>query len=391
MLQGRNATVSIQRVCRGSSVDSLSSTTRKAVLSDCGIFWQLGGPEAANIRREPPTEVSADVQVMKPQAESESFGGNDPGSRYPGGCRFAFTILDDTDDATVANVKPLYDLLFELGYRTTKTVWPVACPEGSRIYFAGHTLQEPGYAEFARELLERGFEVAFHGATMESSERGRTLRALDILRDELGVEPRIHCNHGQNRENLYWGPNRYRAWPLRRAASIGRRLWGGQTYSGEVEKSRYFWGDICRARIRYVRSFAFATLNTASLPVHGPYRTRNTPYVNYWFTTSDAPDAAAFRNLVTREAVDVLAESRGYCILSTHLGKGFVKNGQVDGTVADVLRYMAGLGGWFVPASELLDHLMEQHPPTELSPWRQFSLESAHVIDRLRSRARKSR
>ena len=49
---------------------------------------------------------------------------------FPQGKRFAFTIVDDTDVATVANVKPLYDLLHELGFRTTKTVWPLGCPEG---------------------------------------------------------------------------------------------------------------------------------------------------------------------------------------------------------------------------------------------------------------------
>ena len=41
---------------------------------------------------------------------------------FPHGKRFAFTIVDDTDVATVANVKPLYDLLHELGFRTTKRI-----------------------------------------------------------------------------------------------------------------------------------------------------------------------------------------------------------------------------------------------------------------------------
>lgn len=40
------------------------------------------------------------------------------------GKSFAFTIIDDTDEATVANVKPIYDLLAELGIWTTKTVGP---------------------------------------------------------------------------------------------------------------------------------------------------------------------------------------------------------------------------------------------------------------------------
>jgi hypothetical protein len=43
--------------------------------------------------------------------------------KWPNGKSFAFTIVDDTDEATVNNVKPIYDLLYELGFKTTKTVW----------------------------------------------------------------------------------------------------------------------------------------------------------------------------------------------------------------------------------------------------------------------------
>lgn len=53
---------------------------------------------------------------------------------FPEQKRFAFSILDDTDDATVENVKPVYDTLMEYGFRTTKTAWPLDCPEGSAIF-----------------------------------------------------------------------------------------------------------------------------------------------------------------------------------------------------------------------------------------------------------------
>ncbi|HSJ30317.1 MAG TPA: hypothetical protein VK933_02710 [Longimicrobiales bacterium] len=326
------------------------------------------------------------LQAMTPRSERTPAGGRGVSGPFPGGRRFAFTILDDTDDATVENVKPIYDLLHELGYRTTKTVWPVACPEGSRIYFAGHTLEDPGYLEFMNELLAHGFEVAFHGATMESSVRERTVRALEVLRDRLGVDPEIHCNHGQNLENLYWGENRYRSWYLRLPLQLLARIENRPRYSGEKEGSPYYWGDVCRERFRYVRSFAFATLNTARLPVSKPYRLKSTPCVNYWFTTSDAPDVRSFNRLVTRRGIDELAASGGYCIMSTHLGKGFVYNGRVDEQVEDSLRYMAALNGWFVTASDLLEHLVAERGGEELSPWRQALLETMHVADRVRAR-----
>src|SRR5712672_2377087 len=94
---------------------------------------------------------------------------------FPGGRRFAFTIMDDTDVATVENVGPVYACLAYLGFRTTKTVWPVGCPEGSENFHSSQTLQDAPYLAFAQDLATRGFELAFHGATMESSPRGRTL------------------------------------------------------------------------------------------------------------------------------------------------------------------------------------------------------------------------
>lgn len=41
----------------------------------------------------------------------------DVGLPFPDGKRFVFTIIDDTDVATLSNVKPVYDLLHECGLR----------------------------------------------------------------------------------------------------------------------------------------------------------------------------------------------------------------------------------------------------------------------------------
>ena len=48
---------------------------------------------------------------------------------FPGVKRFAFTVFDDTDHATVRNTAPVYALLEELGI-TTKSVW-VYPPRGT--------------------------------------------------------------------------------------------------------------------------------------------------------------------------------------------------------------------------------------------------------------------
>lgn len=309
-----------------------------------------------------------------------------PALQFPEGKRFAFTILDDTDDATVDNVRPIYSLLRSLGFRTTKTAWPLDCPEGSRKFFAAETLQNAEYLAFVRQLVADGFELAFHGATMESSHRERTIAGLEFIDREIGAPMSVYCNHGQNRENLYWGADRYRTAMLRLPLQAAGRALRKPTYYGHVPQSPYFWGDIAKERFRFVRNFAFATLNQARIHPVGPYRLRSTPYVNYWFNTADAPDVHAFKRLVTPEGLEALEQEGGVCILSTHLGKGFVRDGRVDPDVERTLRYLADRPGWFVPTSRLLEHLLRVAPGGELSAREQWALELRHFFDRLNNR-----
>jgi hypothetical protein len=302
---------------------------------------------------------------------------------YPEGREFAFTILDDTDDSTVANVKPLYDLLFELGLRTTKTVWPLDCPEGSADFFAGITLADAAYLRFAHELRERGFELTWHGATMESSTRERTVRGLEVFKREFGYYPTLHCNHGDNRENIYWGAKRYRNPLLKLVHRAGRRG-AAPEFSGDDEGSDYFWGDLCRRHFRFVRGFTWYDVNTLRHDPELVYRLAWTPYVDCWFSTSDAANVNAFKRLVTRESVDRLRVERGVCILSTHLGKGFVRDGRVDPAVEDTLRYLASQPGWFAPVSEILEHFRGATTRLDRPYWRHAWYEVRHVVDRVR-------
>lgn len=305
---------------------------------------------------------------------------------FPHGKRFAFSILDDTDDSTVSNIAPLYALLRDVGMRTTKTVWPMACPEGSRLFFAGETLEDPGHLRLAHELADFGFEIASHGATMESSDRARTLRGLEFLKNEFGAYPRLYCNHGYNRENLYWGNKRFQSFLLRPLARFfpGRK---SVTYHGDDDLSPYFWGDRSLAHIQYVRNFTFRRLNMLEVNPEMPYRLRSTGYVNYWFSTSDAPDVRAFNRLLTHERIDELEAQGGVCIISTHLGKGFVQDGKVHRDTESILRYLGKKPGWFVPVSDLLDHLRRvQGRSVELGAMDCLKLELRYLADKLFSR-----
>ncbi len=309
--------------------------------------------------------------------------------QFPDGKRFAFTILDDTDDATLENVRPVYDRLKELGFRTTKTAWPLDCPEGSRIYFAADTLQRQDYLAHVRSLVEAGFELGSHGATMESSLRERTQHGLAFLQSEFGFLPRVHANHGQNRENIYWGLERFQSPLIRPLISMVGHYSRGQ-FAGESEDSPHYWGDLCREHFDYVRNFTFSGLDMLECNPEMPYRVASTPKVGHWFSTTDAPNVNVFLDVVNRAALERLESAGGVCIISTHLGKGFVQDGKLNSTVDDTLSYLADRPGWYVPVSTLLDHLRDAHGAPTLSRAALFRLELRYLVDQLRGRLKKT-
>lgn len=303
--------------------------------------------------------------------------------QFPNNKKFAFTILDDTDDSTLENVKPVYDCLKEYGFRTTKTVWPMDCPEGSREFFAADTLQRKPYLGFVHQLARDGFEIAFHGATMESSVRARTVEALEFFRSEFGSYPRVFCNHGYNRDNLYWGYKRYQAAWIRGVIGILRKE-PRSYYAGDVEGSAYFWGDLCKRYIQYVRNFTFSRVNMLEVNPEMPYQLADTKYVNWWFSTADAPDAESFVRLLSDDNLEALERAGGVCIVSTHLGKGFVKDGVLNAGFERIVRKLSHRPGWYVPTMEVLDYLRQaQGKGQVLGRWRTMGLEARFLLDKL--------
>ena len=296
-----------------------------------------------------------------------------PRLRFPGKARFAFTVIDDTDVATVDNVLPIYRLFESLGMRTTKTVWPFRCEEGSRDFSLSETMDDPHYCEFVADLQRRGFEIAFHGATMETSARERTERALERFRLAFGGPPRVHANHSHNRENLYWGVHRLDV-PLLR---LVYRLIGGKGknyFQGHRSDSPYWWGDLCAQQIEYVRNLTFSEINVLRLNPSMPYHDPARPHVRWWFSGAEAEDVDEFIDLLRPENQDRLEAEGGVCILCTHLGKGYSSNGRVHPEAQRLLERLAKRPGMFVPVGELLDWLGAQRadPGLPRREWRRM-------------------
>lgn len=292
------------------------------------------------------------------------------GLTFPGGRRFAFTIMDDTDVATLANVAPIYALLAELGLRTTKTVWPVGCPEGSRDFIESDTLEDPSYLEWVESIQARGFEIAYHGATMESSPRERTARALEIFSRHFGGPPLVYANHAYNQENLYWGIERLDD-PILRLLYAPLEGNPAGYYQGHVEGARWWWGDLA-AQVTYIRNLSFSEVNLLRINPTLPYRDPRRPLIPWWFSASDAEDADAFNALLSPEAQDRLEAEGGVCIVATHLGKGFTRAGEVHRETRRLLQRIAAKPGWFVPVGELLDWLRSRHQGDGTLPAREW-------------------
>ena len=228
---------------------------------------------------------------------------------WPDGYDFAFTVVDDTDGATLENIRPVYDYLYEKGILTTKTCW--AYPPRDAVY-QGQSLQDPEYREYLQLLQTRGFEMAFHNAGSGGFKREETLAGLELFRSAFGVYPRMHINHSNNRENVYWGAERFSPM-VRRLYSLRKKAVPSE---GTHKESEYFWGDFCKEHIKYIRNRTFNGINTLKEDPRLVYKeTGKDDCSNYWFSSSEGMRLESFVKLLTKENIDLLVSQKGCCIV----------------------------------------------------------------------------
>lgn len=275
---------------------------------------------------------------------------------WPGGKQFAFTVFDDTDFSTVENTKPVYDLLAECGFRTTKSCWVREPGSGERGNCPGMTAEVTGYRNWLLDLQRQGTELGLHNVSCASSTRQQTLAGFDRFEQYFGHPPQTLANHSGVRESIYWGNHRVTG-VCRLLYNLLTRLRHTNEFDGHIESSPGFWGDICKQRVEFVRNFTFRDINTLKMCPFMPYHDPLRPYVNHWFASSDGHDLASFVSTISEQAQDRLEEEGGACIMYTHFAVGFCEQGRVDGRFAALMRRLARKNGWFVPVGDLLHHL----------------------------------
>ncbi|RJQ17683.1 MAG: hypothetical protein C4560_08190 [Nitrospiraceae bacterium] len=309
-------------------------------------------------------------------------------SPYPEGKNFVFTITDDAHDQTVEKIKPVYDLLYELGLKTTIAVYvrePArnngipdfelgSLSREERIEFIndslslkGDTLQQQDYLDYIRELKRRGFEIAIHTASAGNDLRDETIKAYEEYRDIFGEYPGMNIMHSNNLENAYWGHKVFGPGVIRWVTEnvIGAIYPKAKfPFQGEEQGSPYFWGDILKEKTKYVRMWGTHDINTLKINPSMPYHDPQKPYVNYWFSFSEGHTRKMFNKLLNDKNIEKLCKERGASIVYTHFASGFSRRSADGSYVVDpasktqLAKLSQRKDGWFVPVSELLDRLL---------------------------------
>ncbi len=300
-------------------------------------------------------------------------------TRWPGNKKFAFTILDDADCNTLQNNSIVYDFLNGLGFKTTKTVWIFdgEIREDNRQDI-GVTCEDRNFLDWVLKLKKQGFEIALHSASWSPSPRQKIIEALDTFKSYFGEDPKVLAQHADTLPNeaIYWGAGRL--------SGLHRKIYDAiaqikreqrNIYLGDSKDSPYFWGDVCRQRIKYVRNFVYSDINTLKACPFQPYHDPHRPYVRYWFTSTEGPEVNSFCSSLSLENQQRLEEEGGACIMYTHFAKNFAVDGKLNSNFKGLMERLAKREGWFVPVSELLDYLLKQNGEHILSNAERAGLE----------------
>lgn len=225
--------------------------------------------------------------------------------KWPDNKDFAFTIVDDTDNATVENIKPVYDLLHELGFKTTKTVWIYP----SRDHFTGETLQDKHYLEFVKDLESKGFEIGMHNVGSGRFTREEIKDGIQEFKSSF-PKAQIHINHSSNPDNIYWGAARFNFFaPLYKL--MLKLTKSKRQYFGNDKTSELYWSDIAKQEFKYIRNLVFNSIDTLKVCPKTPYKDRSKPESNYWFSSSDGHTFNEFMELTKPANLKQLIKNGG--------------------------------------------------------------------------------
>jgi len=293
--------------------------------------------------------------------------------QWPENKDFAFTVFDDTDLITIDNGPPVYDFLFNNGFLTSKSVWSLQGTK-NKPFKTGASCEEPKYLDWCLELKEKGFEICLHNVASRTSDREKTIRGIEYFKQLFGHYPNALANHCKCYEGIYWGPGRLTGFD-KLIYNLLTRFRNSNKFFGEDEKSALFWGDVCKERIKYVRILVFGDINTLKACPEMPYHNENTPFVNYWFASSEGAIPNLFLKTISESNQDRLEAEGGACIMYTHFGAGFYKNKHINSRFTTLMKRLSKKNGWFIPVTTLLDYILKERGHISISKSQLYRME----------------
>ena len=309
-------------------------------------------------------------------------------SYWPHNKKFAFSILDDTDCSTLQNAPVVYDYLLQHNIRTTKSVWMFDGEiRDDNKHIVGETCHSNSYLKWVLKLKEQGFEIAYHSTSFSKSTRERVIEGLDAFKSIFGEYPNILAQHTDTipNEAIYWGANRvsgiYRI--IYKAIMFIKRE-HRNIFHGESKGNPFYWGDICKERIKFVRNFVYNDINTLKACPMMPYHDPKRPLVNFWFASSEGSNVNSFNACLSEENQQKLENEGGACIMYTHFGNDFVQNGSLNSQFQQLIAKIADRDGWFVPVSDILNYLLEKKDNAIVSNAERDKLERKWLINKIK-------
>lgn len=276
----------------------------------------------------------------------------------PGFYEMGMAITDDPDNGSFDQFKTMYDFLKHLRLPTTRAMWVYEPTEATGtpalpIKFFGPVLTEKKCLDYCKMLHANGFEICLHGASSGNNSRERMINALEYLEKEIGPAITYIC-HSKNAENLYWDGKCVNS----RLFSTFLKLYINNACFGEVEGSNYFWGDLCKNKIQFIRLFRTRRVNTLAFNPSMPYHDLHKPYVNYWFSATKG----YLSRLLEPKEIDRLCNEHGASIMYQYLHKYVNNKGVIDPLVKTALERIASDSRiFFRPASVVLTRLKQFH------------------------------
>jgi hypothetical protein len=301
-----------------------------------------------------------------------------PQIKWPDGKRFAFTIFDDTDAATLQDVAAVYSFLADCGMRTTKSAWPVR-GDPKRGIGAGATCEDLDYLKCLLHLQSQGFEIAWHNATWHGLPRQNTIAAMNLFASHFGHDPVTAADHALGSDAMYAAEHQLTGTRALLYTALTRfRHW--RKCRGHIEGDACFWGDECKQRIKYYRHFAYREANVLKVCPFMPFHDPRRPYVNYWFVASGGG--------LSEQDQDRLEEAGGACVMSAHLAPSSCEDGVLRPRFKALLTRLSRKSGWFVPVRTLLDFLLERNGHHDITGAERRGLERAWLREQISARIR---